>query len=106
MAADEPVALRRLPSVDQLVRGLADRSELAGITRARLTSTVRDAVETARRRVLAGDDCGGDPVERLTAHVVDALTRPRGFSLRAVVNASALVLHTNLCRAIMSSRAI
>jgi L-seryl-tRNA(Ser) seleniumtransferase len=106
MAADEPVALRRLPSVDQLVRGLAGRPELAGITRARLTSTVRDAVETARRRVLAGDDGGGDPVERLTAHVVDALTRTGVFSLRAVVNATGVVLHTNLGRALMSDLAM
>lgn len=106
MAADESVALRRLPSVDQLVRSLADRPELVGISRARLTSAVRDAVDTARRRVLDGDDGAGDPAERVTAQVVDALTRAGVFSLRAVVNATGVVLHTNLGRALMSDLAM
>jgi L-seryl-tRNA(Ser) seleniumtransferase len=106
MAADEPVALRRLPSVDQLVRSLADRPELVGISRARLTSAVRDAVDTARRRVLDGDDGAGDPAERVTAQVVDALTRAGVFSLGAVVNATGVVLHTNLGRALMSDLAM
>jgi L-seryl-tRNA(Ser) seleniumtransferase len=106
MAADEPVALRRLPSVDQLVRRLADRPELAGISRARLTSTVRDAVEDARRGVLAGDEGGEDPTERVAAQVVDTLTRAGLFSLRAVVNATGVVLHTNLGRAPMSELAM
>lgn len=106
MAADEPVALRRLPSVDQLVRSLADRPELLGISRARLTSAVRDAVDIARRRVLDGDDGAGDPAERVTAQVVDTLTRAGVFSLRAVVNATGVVLHTNLGRALMSDLAM
>ena len=106
MAADEPVALRRLPSVDQLVRSLADRPELVGISRARLTSAVRDAVDTARRRVLDGDDGAGDPAERVTAQVVDALTRAGVFSLDVVVNATGVVLHTNLGRAPMSDLAM
>ena len=106
MAADEPVALRRLPSVDQLVRSLADRPELVGISRARLTSAVRDAVDAARRRVLDGDDVAGDPAERVTAQVVDALTRAGVFSLSAVVNATGVVLHTNLGRALMSDLAM
>jgi L-seryl-tRNA(Ser) seleniumtransferase len=106
MAPDEPVALRRLPSVDQLVRRLIDRPELAGMSRARLTSAVREAVDTARRRVLAGDDGREDPTERVTAQVVDTLTRAGVFSLRAVVNATGVVLHTNLGRAPVSDLAM
>jgi L-seryl-tRNA(Ser) seleniumtransferase len=106
MTPDEPVALRRLPSVDQLVRRLTDLPELAGISRARLTSTVREAVETVRRSVLKGEDGGEDPSARVTSHVVDTLTRAGAFSLRAVVNATGVVLHTNLGRAPMSDLAM
>jgi L-seryl-tRNA(Ser) seleniumtransferase len=106
MAADEPVALRRLPSVDQLVRRLGDRPELLGISRARLTSAVRDAVGSARRRVLDGDDGDGDLAERVSEQVVDALTRTGVFSLRGVVNATGVVLHTNLGRALLSDLAM
>jgi L-seryl-tRNA(Ser) seleniumtransferase len=105
MAPDESVALRRLPSVDQLVRRLAERPELAGISRARLTSTVREAVDGVRRRVLAGDN-GEDAGERVTAHVVETLTRAGVFSLRPVVNATGVVLHTNLGRAPLSDLAM
>jgi L-seryl-tRNA(Ser) seleniumtransferase len=106
MAPDEPLALRRLPSVDQLVRRLAARRELAGIPRARLTAAVRDAVDGERRRVQAGADGGGDPAERLAAQVVAALSSAGVFSLRPVVNATGVVLHTNLGRALMSDLAL
>ena len=42
MSADDAATLRRLPSVDQLVRRLAGEPRLAGLSRARLTGTVRD----------------------------------------------------------------
>jgi L-seryl-tRNA(Ser) seleniumtransferase len=106
MAPDEPLALRRLPSVDQLVRRLAGRRELAGIPRARLTAVVRDAVDGERRRVRAGADGGGDPAERLAAQVVAAFASTGVFSLRPVVNATGVVLHTNLGRALMSDLAV
>ena len=106
MAPDDPVALRRLPSVDQLVRRLAGRPELLGIPRARLTAVVRDAVDVERRRVRAGADGGADPTERLAAQVVDALSSVGVFSLRPVINATGVVLHTNLGRALMSDLAV
>ena len=106
MAPDGPVALRRLPSVDQLVRRLADRPELAGISRARLTATVREALDGERRRALAGGGGGDDPAERVTTQVVETLSRAGAFSLRPVVNATGVVLHTNLGRAPLSDRAM
>jgi len=105
-APDESTGLRRLPSVDQLVRRLADRPELAGISRARLTSTVREAVDGARRRALAGTGGDGDTPEHMAAQVVETLTRAGVFSLRAVVNATGVVLHTNLGRAPLSDLAM
>ena len=106
MAPDDPVGLRRLPSVDQLVRQVAGRSEVAGIPRARLTAAVRDAVDAERRRVRAGGEDGGDPIERLTREIVGTLSRVGVFSLRPVVNATGVVLHTNLGRAVMSDLAL
>ena len=106
MAPEDHVALRQLPSVDQLVRRLADRPELSGIPRARLTSTVRDAVDAERRRVLAEGDGGSAAAERVAAQVVERLTRAGTFSLRPVVNATGVVLHTNLGRALLSDLAM
>src|SRR5215831_3924710 len=96
MAADDTTTLRRLPSVDQLVRSLADRPELSGISRARLTAAVREAVDEARRRALAGSGDDGEPAERVATQVIERLRGAGVFSLRPVVNATGVVLHTNL----------
>src|SRR5262245_12986409 len=97
------MALRALPSVDGLVRELADRPELASISRARLTATVRDVLEGERRRAASGATA---PVARdaLATRVIEAF-RQGVFSLRPVINATGVVLHTNLGRSLLSSLA-
>jgi L-seryl-tRNA(Ser) seleniumtransferase len=97
-------ALRGLPSVDQLVRRLATEPALAGLSRARLTATVREVLDAERRRVVQQEQTPAD-AEALAASVV-ALTRQAGlFSLRPVINATGVVLHTNLGRALLSDLA-
>jgi len=97
--------LRGLPSVDQLLRSLGDRLEVAGIPRARLTEMVREALDDERRRLLTGATAPAD-VATLTARVVQAGRRSGVFSLRPVINAQGVVLHTNLGRALLSALAL
>jgi len=97
-------ALRALPSVDQLVRRLAGEAALATIPRARLTAATRDVLADERRRVLDGDGAPPD-ADTLMARVV-AVLRNGPFSLRPVVNATGVVLHTNLGRALLSPLAV
>ena len=104
MSADR-ATLRRLPSVDQLLRSLGDRPEVAGIPRARLTEMVREALDDERRRLLTGATAPAD-VATLTARVVQAGRRSGVFSLRPVINAQGVVLHTNLGRALLSALAL
>ncbi|PYO09624.1 MAG: L-seryl-tRNA(Sec) selenium transferase, partial [Candidatus Rokuibacteriota bacterium] len=52
MNAERATALRGLPSVDQVLRRLAGQAEVLGITRARLTSLVREALDQERVRVI------------------------------------------------------
>jgi L-seryl-tRNA(Ser) seleniumtransferase len=97
--------LRGLPSVDQLLRSLGDRPEVAGIPRARLTEMAREALDDERRRLLSGAPAPAD-VAMLTARVVQAGRRSGVFSLRPVINAQGVVLHTNLGRALLSALAL
>ena len=101
MSVDE---LRRLPSVDQLVRAVALRPELAGVPRARLTADVRKLLDGERRRVRAGGPVSD--TQALTARVVAETRRAGVFSLRGVINATGVVLHTNLGRALLSPLAV
>ena len=105
MSADRATALRSLPSVDQLLRRLADRPELSALPRGRLTALVRELLAAERRRVLDGR---GAPAgaDALAARAIERAQRAGVFSLRPVINATGVVLHTNLGRALMSPLAL
>jgi L-seryl-tRNA(Ser) seleniumtransferase len=105
VSADHAAALRSLPSVDQLLRRLADRAELSGLARPRLTALVREALDQERARVLR-DHAAPVAAETLAARVVERARLDGPFSLRPVVNAQGVVLHTNLGRALMSPLAL
>jgi L-seryl-tRNA(Ser) seleniumtransferase len=104
VSADRAAALRSLPSVDQLVRRLAAEPVLAGLSRARLTAAVRETLDAERRRVAQDAEAPAD-ADTLAARVVALARRAGAFSLRPVINATGVVLHTNLGRALLSELA-
>ncbi len=93
---------RKLPSVDELLRSgpiaqIAER-EGHGVT----ADSARITLERLRREIGAGrlDERGLDlAIESLPFAVERELRRSLEFSLRAVINATGVVLHTNLGRA-------
>jgi L-seryl-tRNA(Ser) seleniumtransferase len=99
--ADE---LRQLPSVDALLRQ-PDVAALAGpLPRSVVVELVRAELERARAVARAGSRLASDP----GALVAGILERARRFgqpSLRRVINATGVVLHTNLGRAPLSPAA-
>ncbi|MDP2701700.1 MAG: L-seryl-tRNA(Sec) selenium transferase, partial [Candidatus Rokubacteria bacterium] len=100
--ADEAGALlRALPGVDALVTRVEGHAALAGITRRRLTEAARDVLAAERRRVLEGAPAAA-AAEALAERVVTRLSQSGVFSLARVVNATGVVLHTNLGRALLS----
>jgi L-seryl-tRNA(Ser) seleniumtransferase len=101
----DPTALRSLPSVDQLLRRVADDVDARAITRAHLTALIRETLDRERARVRDERTAPAD-TEALAARVVERARRAGAFSLRPVVNAQGVVLHTNLGRAIMSPLAL
>jgi len=85
--------LRELPSVDEVVGRLAGLC--ARFPRELVVAEVRRAIAEARREILAG----GEPklaIEQAVTEALEILERP---SLRRVINATGVVLHTNLGRA-------
>jgi L-seryl-tRNA(Ser) seleniumtransferase len=84
--------LRDLPSVDELARGLADPLAV---------DAARRVLEQAREEIRAGAD-PGDLTLRLRAEL-DRARRPR---LQRVLNATGVIVHTNLGRAPLASEAI
>jgi len=96
-----PALLRALPGVDALVTRVAGHAALAGIPRRRLTEAAREVLAAERRRVIEGASAAA-AVEALAERMVTRLSQSGVFSLARVVNATGVVLHTNLGRALLS----
>lgn len=99
--SDTAKTLRELPAVDRLVGdpALAGLEEAYG--RTLLVEAARDALEAARGRIRAGEQ---PPVlAGLVRDRVAELLRPR---LRRVINATGVVVHTNLGRAPLPRAAV
>jgi len=86
------VKLRDLPSVDELVRGLDDP---------RAVDAARRVLEQAREEIRAGAEPGD-----LQVRLREELERARQPRLRRVVNATGVIVHTNLGRAPLAAEAI
>ena len=89
--------LRDLPSVDEL----AGNERLAGAPRALLVPAARSALARAREEIQAGSD-PGDLVERVELELESA----RGARLRRTINATGVIVHTNLGRAPLATAAL
>src|SRR3990172_8904163 len=99
-------ALRSLPSVDALLQRVQGDAALKGIPRARIVQAVREVLVGERGRLVEGVKRAGTvtplDTDALARRVVGELSRAGAFSLAPVVNATGVVLHTNLGRALLS----
>jgi L-seryl-tRNA(Ser) seleniumtransferase len=94
--------LRGLPAVDAVLRVPAAKVLISRHGTKATTAAVREALGRARQEILAG----GEPEtsEEAVLALTSKLLSERG--LRRVVNATGVVLHTNLARSILSERAV
>ena len=93
--------LRNLPAVDAVMRDPAGRTLAARHGRAPATAAVRETLGGLRRKIVAGE--APEVSESVVAEAAARLLAGRG--LRRVVNATGVVLHTNLGRSVLSERA-
>jgi L-seryl-tRNA(Ser) seleniumtransferase len=84
--------LRDLPSVDELAREAGDPLAI---------DAARSVIDRAREEIRAGADPGD-----LTARLRDELADVRRPRLRRVLNATGVVVHTNLGRAPLAEEAV
>jgi L-seryl-tRNA(Ser) seleniumtransferase len=97
-------AYRNLPGVEALTQLLEQRIDGDELPRALLADAARIEIEAARHSIAAG--AGAPPVVDLVAGAqrrARALTAP---SLRSVVNATGVIIQTNLGRAPLSAAAL
>ena len=92
---------RHLPSVGTLLESDALRAMLADEPRSVVVGAIRDAIEIARRSPGSAPTSDAQWADAVR-HAIDDRVRP---SLRPVINATGVVLHTNLGRAPLAASA-
>ncbi len=101
--------LRQLPSVDSLLTSAAQAPAGRQFPKSILVRAVRETVDAQRRRILATAD-GGNPVrtseERLLEQTLHHAARLQEYNLKRVINATGIVIHTNLGRSCLAPQAI
>lgn len=95
--------LRQIPKVDELLR----HPRLASLScqHTILTETVREVIDSLRQAILAGEEPSLQP-DSLCDEVERLVQKKTTMNLRPVINATGIVLHTNLGRAKLSTAAV
>lgn len=109
LAAAKKNALRLLPSVDQLLRTKAAVNLRNRVGLSRITVFARTVTEDMRARILACEMSNGETRESLLLEAEQRLTevgaKESKAGIRRVINATGVILHTNLGRAPLSQGA-
>ena len=94
-------ALRNLPSVDAVLRQLPE--DVRALPHRLVTGEIRRVIQAWRGRLAAGETLDVSLIPNEVAQAVAALSKG---SLRRVINATGVVLHTNLGRAPLGEVAV
>ncbi len=108
MSRSQATAFAQLPAVGRLLESTRFRTLAATFGRPLVTAALRAEISELRRAVRAEavpDGYSRNPGEWLAAAVQSRLERAAGPDLRRVINATGVVIHTNLGRAPLSARA-
>ncbi len=105
MAVPPDPRLRDLPSVDRVLQQLEARGYLEGVPRPLAARCVRRVVEDARRRLLDGSAPAGWSAASVVEESARAVAWHAQVRLVRAVNATGIIIHTNLGRAPLSDAA-
>ena len=99
--------LRQIPGVDAMLQMEAVQNALSRHPRKLVLDAVREELDETRKLILEvpGSFSAIDPVE-LARSIAQRADRLAAFTLRPVVNATGIVIHTNLGRSILPEDAI
>src|SRR5512145_2086453 len=98
--------MRDIPSIEQLRQRPAMQAMEAEYGHDLLVQALRAAADALRLRVARGEDRPADAVTAIESDVPARLAALAAMSLRPVINATGVILHTNLGRAPLAAPAV
>jgi L-seryl-tRNA(Ser) seleniumtransferase len=97
--------LSRLPSVDEILKSTPGTKLLHTYPRRFVLQGIRQGIDQKRREILAGHSTDLSE-EVLVADIEHIITCLSAFSLKPLINATGVVIHTNLGRSTLSDRVL
>jgi len=97
--------LRKLPGVDHVLALWDENRPLADVPRSVLVQSIRTTLDQLRTQILADNACMDDTVfvdSQLLHLTTLAVNKRMEFNLKRVINATGVVVHTNLGRSLLS----
>ena len=98
-------SLSEIPSVDELLKSPQGAQWLSDFPRKMVIQSIRTVLESVRSKILAGQtaDVARDAIPACIEAEIKKLS---SYSLLPLINATGIVLHTNLGRAVLSEKAL
>jgi L-seryl-tRNA(Ser) seleniumtransferase len=95
--------LSTLPSVDEILKSGQGLEWLKSHPRRYVLAAVREGIDLRRKEIMEGTTADVS-VESMVPDIAARVTNLSSLSLRPVINATGIVIHTNLGRSILSER--
>ncbi|MDA8238755.1 MAG: L-seryl-tRNA(Sec) selenium transferase [Nitrospiraceae bacterium] len=97
--------LSGLPSVDEVLKSPDGRQWISQFQRKIVLLAVRDVIAERRAALLSGKTAELS-LESLTGDIRQRISKLSSFSLQPLINATGIVIHTNLGRAVLSDKVL
>jgi L-seryl-tRNA(Ser) seleniumtransferase len=97
--------LSRLPQVDECLKSSYGRKWLESYYRKIVIRSIREVIDLKRKEILSGTTSEVS-IDAISQDIEAVIQRHSAYKLRPIINATGVVIHTNLGRAILSDEAI
>lgn len=97
--------LSQLPSVDEILKGYKGIEWLSTYPRRHIIRAIREIIDSRRQKIMGGFS-EAISAEDIVEDIEGTIKRFSSYSLTPLINATGVVIHTNLGRSVLCERAI
>ncbi len=98
--------LRMLPGVDRILERIQEEQEYSGTPKSVLVDSIRFVIEKKRSDILQTRTSNDLTIDQLLSDIRQKIAKSMKSNLRRTINATGVVVHTNLGRSLLAKEAI
>ncbi|MBQ8599533.1 MAG: L-seryl-tRNA(Sec) selenium transferase, partial [Oscillospiraceae bacterium] len=98
--------LRKIPKIDEILKQTSIEAASQTCSHNLLVESARETLDNLRQSILGGNETVSLEMEDICKEILALAAKKNQMHLRPVINATGIILHTNLGRARLSDRAV